>query len=117
MRPAAVSLAVTSAISAALVLAACGQKGPLYLPERGGQIVTTSATAPAPGQSAPRQPSPTPQAQSAPGQTIVTPAQPAQTQPPTAQPSTNQPQPAQPAPATPPPHKKGDPDGDSQTPQ
>jgi predicted small lipoprotein YifL len=122
MRPAAVRLALMAAVAAALVVAACGQKGPLYLPEKGGQVVTTSATAPAPGQSAPRQPSPTPQAQSAPGQTMVTPAQPAQTQPPTAQPPTaqpptNQPQSAQPAPATPSPHKKADPDSDSQTPQ
>jgi len=106
MRAAALRLALLPAVSAALAVTACGQKGPLYLPEKGGQVVTTSATASTPGQSAPRQPSPTPQAQSAPGQTMVTPALPAQTPPPPA-----------PAPATAASHKKGDPDSDSQTPQ
>ena len=46
------------AASAALVLAGCGQKGPLYLPEKGGAVVTAPAEAPAP---------PAPQPQSTPG--------------------------------------------------
>jgi predicted small lipoprotein YifL len=112
MRAAPVRLALLApAVSAALVVAACGQKGPLYLPEKGGHVVTTSATTASPGQSAPRQPSPTPQAQSAP-ETTLTPALPARTQPPAAQPPA-----AQPAPATPPPRKKSDSDSDSQAPQ
>jgi len=39
----------------ALAVAACGQKGPLYLPDRGGAVVTSPAAAPAP-QNAPAQP-------------------------------------------------------------
>jgi predicted small lipoprotein YifL len=117
MRAVAARVALISAASVALLVGACGQKGPLYLPEKGGQIVTTSATAASPGQSAPRQPSPTPQAQTAPGQTMVTPALPAQAPPPAAQPSTRQAPAAQPAPATPASRKKGDSDSDSQAPQ
>jgi len=60
----------TAVAAGALVLAGCGQKGPLYLPEKGGAVVTTPpATTPAPppppaapGQ--PPQPSPAPQPQS-----------------------------------------------------
>jgi predicted small lipoprotein YifL len=56
------------AACAALVLGGCGQKGPLYLPEKkGGAVVTTPAATPAPvpaGQ--PPQPSPAPQPQSIP---------------------------------------------------
>ena len=58
---------VGAAVAATLALGGCGQKGPLYLPEKGGAVVTSPpATAPAPpaapGQ--PAEPSPTPQAQS-----------------------------------------------------
>lgn len=57
------------AASAALLLAGCGQKGPLYLPEKGGTVVTAPGQAPPPppvpaGQ--PSTPSPAPQPQSAP---------------------------------------------------
>jgi len=31
--------------AAAAVLAACGQKGPLYLPDKGGEVVTRPAAA------------------------------------------------------------------------
>jgi predicted small lipoprotein YifL len=66
-RSSAVAAAV--AVSAALVLAGCGQKGPLYLPEKGGAVVTTPAEAQPPtptpaGQ--PPEPSPAPQSQSTP---------------------------------------------------
>jgi diaminopimelate decarboxylase len=61
---------VGAVLAAALALAGCGQKGPLYLPEKGGAVVTAPATAPpapppapaAPGQ--PPQPSPAPGPQS-----------------------------------------------------
>ncbi|HEY1873198.1 MAG TPA: lipoprotein [Steroidobacteraceae bacterium] len=58
---------IGAAVAATLALAGCGQKGPLYLPEKGGAVVTSpAATAPAPppapGQ--PPQPSPAPQPQS-----------------------------------------------------
>ena len=57
---------VGALIAATLALAGCGQKGPLYLPEKGGTVVTAPATAPpappAPGQ--PAQPSAVPQPQS-----------------------------------------------------
>ena len=56
-------------LAAMLALAGCGQKGPLYLPEKPGAVVTAPATAPAsppppaaPGQ--PPQPSPAPGPQS-----------------------------------------------------
>ncbi len=49
-------------VTAAALLAACGQTGPLYLPDRGGAVVTrpagdTPATPPPEG-AATRQPSP-----------------------------------------------------------
>ena len=58
---------VGAVVAAALALAGCGQKGPLYLPEKGGAVVTSPpatppAPPPAPGQ--PPQPSPAPQPQS-----------------------------------------------------
>jgi len=64
------SAGATAVATGALVLAGCGQKGPLYLPEKGGAVVTTPpATTPAPppppaapGQ--PPEPSPAPQPQS-----------------------------------------------------
>jgi diaminopimelate decarboxylase len=54
-------------VAATLALAGCGQKGPLYLPEKGGTVVTAPASAgpetpAAPGQ--PSQPSPAPEPQS-----------------------------------------------------
>jgi predicted small lipoprotein YifL len=53
---------------AALALAGCGQKGPLYLPEKGGAAITNPAPPPpAPTPSGqPPQPSPAPQPQSTP---------------------------------------------------
>jgi diaminopimelate decarboxylase len=83
------------AASVALALAGCGQKGPLYLPEKGGAVVTSpAATPPAPP------PAPVP-----PGQ----PQEPA----PTAEPqSTPEPSPTT-TPAAPP--KKSDQDQDSQS--
>ena len=80
----------------AVTLAACGQKGPLYLPDKGGSIVTSpapSGTPAAPPQSAPNPPpqsAPNPSPQSAPQQ------------------------PSQTAPAPP---KKTDKDNDQPTPQ
>jgi len=64
------SAGATAVAAGAVVLAGCGQKGPLYLPERGGAVVTAPpAATPAPppppaspGQ--PPQPSPAPQPQS-----------------------------------------------------
>ena len=37
---------VGAVLAATLALAGCGQKGPLYLPEKGGAVVTTPATTP-----------------------------------------------------------------------
>ena len=62
--------AVGAVLAATLALAGCGQKGPLYLPDKGGAVVTTPATAtpgPPPAPTAPGQPpepSPVPQPQS-----------------------------------------------------
>jgi predicted small lipoprotein YifL len=58
MRRPAWAAARALAASAALVLAGCGQKGPLYLPGKGGTVVTAPAEAPPP---------PAPQPQSTPG--------------------------------------------------
>ena len=55
------SASATAVAAGALVLAGCGQKGPLYLPEKGGAVVTAPA-ATTPGQ--PSEPSPVPQPQS-----------------------------------------------------
>lgn len=45
-----------SALAAALLAAGCGQKGPLYLPDRNAPVVTAPATQPqpSPGESAPK---------------------------------------------------------------
>ena len=40
----------------ALLLAGCGQKGALYLPDKNAQVVTTAAAPPVPSQSAPSAP-------------------------------------------------------------
>jgi predicted small lipoprotein YifL len=85
---------VPLAAALALALAGCGQKGPLYLPDKGGTVVTT------PPQSAPAQPP-----QSPPGQPEVSPAPPPQSAP------------ASTPPTAPTPPKKTDKDSDSQTPQ
>ncbi len=53
----------------AFLTAACGQKGPLYLPEKGGAVVTAPAEAPPPPPVPPGQPpapSPAPEPQSSP---------------------------------------------------
>jgi predicted small lipoprotein YifL len=86
--PGARRAAAALATAAVALLAACGQKGPLYLPEKGGTVVTSGSSAPAPAQNIPAQPSPTPQPQSGP-------------QPPSA----------------PAPHKNSTNDDDQQTPQ
>ena len=83
------ALALTAA---ALLLSGCGQKGPLYLPPKPGQVVTSAPTPP---------PAPAPQAQ---------PQQAAPVQPP-------QNAPLEPPPANPAPPKKPDPDSDSQSPK
>jgi predicted small lipoprotein YifL len=102
MRRVAIATALGS--GALLALSGCGQKGPLYLPDKNASVIR----APPPAQSGPAVPAPAPQSQSAPGQTIAgTPAQPL-TEPPAAAP------PPAASPASPP--KKND-DGDSQTPQ
>ena len=40
----------------ALLLAGCGQKGALYLPDKNAQVVTTAAAPPVPAESAPSPP-------------------------------------------------------------
>jgi predicted small lipoprotein YifL len=54
-----------SALGAALLAAGCGQKGPLYLPDRKAPVVTAPATQPqpAPGESVPASPAHAPAAQ------------------------------------------------------
>ena len=59
------AVALALAAPAALTLAGCGQKGPLYLPEKkGGAVITAPAEAPPP----------TPQPQSTPGPPPAAPA-------------------------------------------
>ena len=60
--------AATVAGCAALTLAGCGQKGPLYLPEKGATAVTNPAGPPPapPPSGQPPEPSPAPQPQSTP---------------------------------------------------
>jgi predicted small lipoprotein YifL len=54
-------------IVAALVIAACGQKGPLYLPDKGGEVVTRPAGAtPGTPQQQPQQPAQQPSPETAP---------------------------------------------------
>lgn len=92
LRPAAACFAA----SAALALSGCGQKGPLYLPEKTGAVVTSpAATPPAP-----------PPPPNAPGQPPHI--------PPAAQPQST-PEPA-PSSSTSAPPKKSDEDKDSQSP-
>ena len=65
VRVCAAAAALTA--SAILLLGGCGQKGPLYLPEKSGTAVTSPRSPPAAvpaGQ--PQQPSPAPQPQSTP---------------------------------------------------
>jgi predicted small lipoprotein YifL len=60
-------LAAAAAVAASLILAGCGQKGPLYLPEKGGTVVTTPAQGPPPSpvtSGQPAEPAPAPQPQS-----------------------------------------------------
>ncbi len=52
-----------SALGAALLAAGCGQKGPLYLPDRNAPAVTAPAPQPSPGESAPASPAQAPAAQ------------------------------------------------------
>ena len=86
---------------ALLTLAACGQKGPLYLPDRNASVV--GGGVPPPAQSAPAVPAPAPQPQSTPEQTLPgAPAEPLATPPQGAQP-----------PPPPPPRDKDHDDGDS----
>ena len=44
------------ALSAAVLLAGCGLKGPLYLPDKNVRVITTPETQSAPVQGAPAQP-------------------------------------------------------------
>jgi predicted small lipoprotein YifL len=110
--PARTAALLLPALAGALLLAACGQKGPLYLPEKHGAVVTTPA-APA-GSQMPPPGAPTgtaaPQGTAAP----AGPAAPAEAAPATPAPQSAPGQPATP-PATPAPQKKqnGD-DDDSQ---
>lgn len=48
------SMAGAAAIAALMSLAACGQKGPLYLPDQGGEVVTRPAASQAPQQQSPQ---------------------------------------------------------------
>jgi predicted small lipoprotein YifL len=86
------ALALTTA---AALLCGCGQKGPLYLPPKPGQVVTSGPTPP-----------PAPGSQAQPQQ--AAPVQPPQNSP-IEPPATN--------PAPQPPPKKPDPDNDSQAPK
>ena len=77
---------------ALLALCGCGQKGPLYLPDRNPSVV--GGGVPPPAQSRLHVPAPAPQPQSAPEQTIPgSPAQPIVTPAEEAPPRDKQPQP------------------------
>ena len=84
-----------AALGAAWLAAGCGQKGPLYLPERNARAATTPAAQPTPAQPTPAQPAPA------------------------APPSASAPQPAPPSttPTPPAPGKPGDQSDDSGTPK
>ena len=56
---------VTLAASACAVLAGCGQKGALYLPEAGGEVITRPTQTP----EAPATPEPPPATQTSPSET------------------------------------------------
>lgn len=99
MSVAATRLMIFGAVAA--LLAACGQTGPLYLPDKNSGVVVTPAALPLPAASAPAQPAPAPQAQSAPE--LAAPL-------PEAAPGSQ-------APGTPAPQKEDVPDSDSQTPR
>lgn len=72
---ATVSASTLLVATAVLALGGCGQKGPLYLPDRNPSVV--GGGVPPPAQSRLAVPAPAPQAQSAPEQTIPgSPAQP-----------------------------------------
>jgi len=65
-------------LGAALALSACGQKGPLYLPDKGGEVVTRPAGA---TQNTPQQQQPQQQQQSTQQPSTETAPQPAPTAP------------------------------------
>ena len=48
------------AAAAALLVGACGQKGPLYLPDKGGKVVTSAPPAPQAGTAPPATAEPAP---------------------------------------------------------
>jgi predicted small lipoprotein YifL len=58
-------VAVTLAVSAYALLAGCGQKGALYLPEAGGEVITRPMQTP----EAPATPEPPPATQPSPSET------------------------------------------------
>jgi len=61
MRSAALRLTAVVAVGAMLTLSGCGQKGPLYLPDKKkGTVVSGGAAAPAQPVSAPPAPAPAP---------------------------------------------------------
>jgi predicted small lipoprotein YifL len=80
---AAMKRTVILVVGAALAITACGQKGPLYLPEKSAAVVTGPAAAPAAPQSAP---APAPPAPAPAPQTIPAQSAPAQPTPATAAP-------------------------------
>ena len=76
MRISALRLTAVVAVAAMLALSGCGQKGPLYLPDKKkGTVVTGGAAAPAQPVSAPPTPAPAtdPQKQDSPDSDSQTP--------------------------------------------
>jgi predicted small lipoprotein YifL len=65
-----VSLAAPASLAVAAITAGCGQKGPLYLPDRNGTVITRPAPATSPATTATPAPAgPANQAPAAPSQT------------------------------------------------
>jgi predicted small lipoprotein YifL len=74
MRIAALRLTAVMAVGAMLALSGCGQKGPLYLPDKKkGTVVSGGAAAPAQPVSAPPTPAPQPQKKDSPDSDSQTP--------------------------------------------
>jgi len=65
-----------AALGAAWLVAGCGQKGPLYLPDKNTRAVTTPSAQPTPAQPAPAAPPPASAPQPAPPSTTPTPPAP-----------------------------------------
>jgi predicted small lipoprotein YifL len=68
MRPATRPLVLLAGAALLAMLGGCGQKGPLYLPEKNPAVITPPAAPPAPAPAQAQAPTETPPPQAAPDQ-------------------------------------------------